>query len=109
MRTTCVFSTSFVGKPQSQTFQPRCHVYLLSDGQFQALPRPQQKLHLFAAHEEGIGPRTLSRLTGVPYSIVQRATSDTVRYDSMVCESLPCDEEFETYIDDSEYEKYPEY
>ena len=77
--------------------------------QFQALPRPQQKLHLFAAHEEGIGPRTLSRLTGVPYSIVQRATSDTVRYGSMVCESLPCDEEFEAYIDDSEYEKYPEY
>ena len=77
--------------------------------QFQALPRPQQKLHLFAAHEEGIGPRTLSRLTGVPYSIVQRATSDTVRYGSMVCESLPCDEEFETHIDDSEYEKYPEY
>ena len=77
--------------------------------QFQALPRPQQKLHLFAAHEEGIGPRTLSRLTGVPYSIVQRATSDTVRYGSMVCESLPGDEEYETYIDDTEYEKYPEY
>ena len=33
--------------------------------QFQALPRPQQKQHLFSAHEEGIGPRTLSRLTGV--------------------------------------------
>ena len=48
-------------------------------------------------------------LTGVPYSIVQRATSDTVRYGGMVCESLPGDEEFETYIDDSEYEKYPEY
>ena len=77
--------------------------------QFQALPRPQQKLHLFAAHEEGIGPRTLSRLTGVPYSIDQRATSDAVRYGSMVCESLSGDEEFETYIDDSEYEKYPEY
>ena len=77
--------------------------------QFQALPRPQQKLHLFAAHEEGIGPRTLSRPTGVPYSIVQRATSDAVRYGSMVCESLPGDEEFETYIDHSEYEKYPEY
>ena len=77
--------------------------------QFQALPRPQQKLHLFAAHEEGIGPRTLSRLTGVPYSIVQRATSDTIRYGSMVCESLPCDEDYQTYIDDSEYEKYPEY
>ena len=83
--------------------------YLLSDGQFQALPRPQQKLHLFAAHEEGIGLRTLSRLTGVPYSIVQRATSDTVRYGSMVCESLPGDDEYETYIDDTEYEKYPEY
>ena len=26
-----------------------------------------------------------------------------------ICESLPCDEEFDTYIDDSEYEKYPEY
>ena len=77
--------------------------------QFQALPRPQQKLHLFAAHEEGIRPRTLSRLTGVPYSIVQRATSDAVRYGSMVYESLPGDEEFGTYIDDSEYEKYSEY
>ena len=77
--------------------------------QFQALPRPQQKLHLFAAHEEGIGPRTLSRLTGVPYSIVQRATSDPVRYGNMVCEPLPDDEEFETYIDDMEYEKFPEY
>ena len=77
--------------------------------QFQALPRPQQKLHLFAAHEEGIGPRTLSRLTGVPYSIVQRATSDTVRYGSTVCESLPGDDEYVTYIDDTEYEKFPEY
>ena len=48
-------------------------------------------------------------LTGVPYSIVQRATSDTVRYGSMVCESLPGDDEYETYIDDTEYEKYPEY
>ena len=76
---------------------------------FSGTSRPQQKLHLFAAHEEGIGPRTLSRLTGVPYSIVQRATSDAVRYGSMVCESLPVDEEYETYIDDTEYEKFPEY
>ena len=52
--------------------------------------------------------RNFSRLTGVPYSIVQRATSDAVRYGNMVCEPLPGDEEFETYIDDSEYEKYPE-
>ena len=55
------------------------------------------------------GTVTLSRLTGVPYSIVQRATSDTVRYGSMVCESLPGDEEYETYIDETEYEKFPEY
>ena len=68
--------------------------------QFQALPRPQQKLHLLAAHEEGIGPRTL---------LVQRVTSDAIRYGSMVCESLPVEEEYETYIDDSEYEKFLEY
>ena len=74
-----------------------------------AILRGVNKLHLFADHEEGIGPRTLSRLTGVPYSIVQRATSDVVRYGNMVCEPLPGDEEFETYIDDSEYEKYSEY
>ena len=60
-------------------------------------------------NEEGIGAPTLSRLTGVPYSIVQRATSDTVRYGNMVCEPLPDDEEFETYIDDMEYETFPEY
>ena len=77
--------------------------------QFQALPRPQQKLHLFAAHEEGIGPRTLSRLTGVPYSIVQRVTSGTSRFDRMVSESHPGDEEFETYIDSTDYEKFPDY
>ena len=48
-------------------------------------------------------------LTGVPYSIVQRVTSDAVRYGNIVCEPLPCDEEYETYIDDAEYEKLPEY
>ena len=74
-----------------------------------AILRGVNKQHLFSVHEEGIGLRTLSRLTGVPYSIVQRATSDTVRYGSMVCESLPGDEDYQTYIDDSEYEKYPEY
>ena len=76
---------------------------------YHAILRDVNKQYLFSAHEEGISTRTLSRLTGVPYSIVQRATSDAVRYGSMVCESLPCDEEFDTYIDDSEYEKYPEY
>ena len=76
---------------------------------YHAILRGVNKQHLLSAHEEGIGPRILSRLTGVPYSIVQRATSDAVRYGSMVCESPSGDDEFETYIDDSEYEKYPEY
>ena len=76
---------------------------------YHAILRGVNKQHLFSAYEQGIGPRTLSRLTGVPYSTVQRATSDTVRYGSMVCESLPVDEEYETYINDSEYEKYPDY
>ena len=76
---------------------------------YHAILRGVNKLHLFAAHEEGIGPRTLSRLTGVPYSIVQRVTSATICYGSMVCESLYGDEDYQTYIDDSEYEKYPEY
>lgn len=38
--------------------------------QFQAIPRPQQKHILYTIHEYGIGPRTLSRLTGVSYSVV---------------------------------------
>ena len=80
---------------QGQTFQPPMScLCLLSDGQ--PCTSPSQG-------------RIFSRLTGVPYSIVQRATSDTVRYGSMVCESLPGDEEYETYIDDTEYEKFPEY
>ena len=74
-----------------------------------AILRGANKQHLFSTHEEGIDPRNPSRLTGVPYSIVQRATSDTIRYGSMVCESLPADEEYETYIDETEYEKFPEY
>ena len=60
-------------------------------------------------NEEDIGAPTLSRLTGVPYSIVQRATSDTIRYGNMVCEPLLGDDEYETYIDDTEYQKIPEY
>ena len=31
--------------------------------EFQQLPRPQQKLCLWEAHEKGIGPRALSHLT----------------------------------------------
>ena len=42
--------------------------------QFQALPRPQQKLHFFAAHEEGIGPRT--PLTSHRCSILHSSKGD---------------------------------
>ena len=31
--------------------------------------------YFYVAHEQGFGRRTLSRLTGVPFSVVQRATS----------------------------------
>lgn len=63
-----------------------------TSAEFQQLPRSQQKHYLWEAHEKGIGPRALSRLTGVPYSIVQRATSaeNEKRLQSgMVCESTP--------------------
>lgn len=75
---------------------------------YHTILRGVNKQYLFSAHEEGIGPRPLSRLTGVPYSIVQRATSGTSRSDGMVSEPLLNDEEFETYIDCAEYEKYPD-
>ncbi len=80
--------------------------------QFQALPRPEQKHYLYEAHEAGVGPRTLSRLTGVPYSIVQRATSGkTVNKDpsAIVSEPDPWDELYETYLDEGDFEQYPEY
>ncbi len=80
--------------------------------QFQALPRPEQKHYLYEAHEAGVGPRTLSRLTGVPYSIVQRATSGkTVNQEppAIVSEPDPWDELYETYLDEGDFEQYPEY
>ena len=58
-------------------------------------------------------PRTLSRLTGVPYSIVQRATSGKAANDndisSCVSEPDPWDALYETFLDDGELEQYPEY
>lgn len=80
--------------------------------QFQALPRPQQKHILYLVHEYGIGPRTLSRLTGVPYAIVQRATSkanEQRNISGMVCESTPEDEHYYTYCDEGYFQQYPDY
>ena len=81
--------------------------------EFQILPRPQQKHVLYMAHEEGLGPRTLSRLTGVTYSVVQKATSaanECKRHHSqMVYETTPEDEEYMTYLSPDEFVKYPEF
>ena len=82
-----------------------------TSAEFQQLSRPQQKHYLWEAHEKGIGPRALFRLTGVPYSIVQRATSaeNEKRLQSgMVCESSPEDEEWYSYCSPDEFEPYPE-
>ena len=63
-------------------------------------------------HEQGVGPRTLSRLTGVPYSVVQRATSKANEQKlqiGVVSEDSPLDELYYSHCDDGEFEKYPEY
>lgn len=88
--------------------------------QFQALSRPLQKHYLYLAHEQGVGPRTLSRLTGVPFSVVQRATSaanERMLQDefchqvssSVLCEQSIEEEIWLEYCDEDEYFKYPEY
>ena len=59
-----------------------------------------------------IGHRALSRLTGVAYSIVQRATSaeNEKRLQSgMVCESTLEDEDWFSYCSPDEFDPYPEY
>ena len=81
--------------------------------QFQAMDRPRQKHCLYLAHEDGVGPRMLSRLTGVTYSIVQKATSaaNERRESSAYAE----DEEQSSPVahdpmdDGYGLEKYPEY
>lgn len=84
----------------------------LNATEFQALERPKQKHYLYMVHEQGVGPRTLSRLTGVPYSVVQRATSkanEQKLQTGVVSEDSPLDELYYSYCDDGEFEKYPEY
>ena len=81
--------------------------------EFQSLPRPKQKHYLFMAHEQGVGPRQLSRLTGISYAIVQRATSaanERLLSDAgMACESTLEDDLYATYCDEGANQKYPEY
>ena len=80
--------------------------------EFQKLSRPFQKHCLWEAHELGVGPRTLSRLTGVAYSIVQRATSkanEEMFQSNIVSESSLADEEYYTYLDAGSFEQFPDY
>lgn len=101
--------TYFTDEEIWQVLTALCNVTTLAD--FQKLPRPHQKHILWEAHEKGIGPRALSRITGVPYSIVQRATSkaNEQRSASMVCEDTPEDELWYTYCEQDEFEQYPDY
>lgn len=62
-----------------------------------------------AWREQATWSLALSRLTGVPYSIVQRAKSGSFLCSEVVCEPLPDDDDYETYLDCTEYEKSPEY
>jgi len=80
--------------------------------EFQSLSRPIQKYYLWLVHEKGVGPRALSRISGVPYSIVQRATSaenERMLHSSMLRETSAEDEEYYTYCDQGCFEQYPEY
>jgi len=75
--------------------------------EFQAIERPQQKYYLFELKERGIGLRTLSRLTGVQYTIIIRATSakkDPYRYQAKAVHDVsPEDELFFTYCDAEDF------
>lgn len=80
--------------------------------EFQQMPRPEQKQALFAAHEEGIGPRVLSRLTGVSYSIVQRVTSNIDQsflrsQRGMIHDTDPEEEEYLTYFSSEDWDDTP--
>lgn len=88
--------------------------------EFQTLPRPKQKHILYMVHEEGVGPRVLSRLTSVTYSVVQKATSaaneQLVQEQYRMCHSVGmvsegdlAKEEWLEYCGEDDFERYPEY
>jgi len=81
--------------------------------EFQQIERPKQKYYLFELTERGIGPRTLSRLTGVQYTIIVRATSaakDKYHYQSKTVHDVsPEDELFFTYCDAEDFVSNPTY
>lgn len=81
----------------------------LSD--FQSLDRPIQKHYLYEAHSFGVGIRTLSRLTGISYTIVRNAaTADIERKRQRhYLEVINSDEQVNYVEDDSILDKYPDY
>lgn len=72
---------------------------------------------MYTIHESGVGPRQISRLTGITYSVVQKATNsinertyyEQLHSEQMVCDSDPETEEYLTYLDPGSFQKYPEY
>lgn len=85
--------------------------------EFQQLSRPYQKHVMYTIHESGVGPRQISRLTGITYSVVQKATNsinertyyEQLHSEQMVRDSDPETEEYLTYLDPGSFQKYPEY
>lgn len=85
--------------------------------EFQKFDRPYQKNIMYTIHEYGVGPRQISRLTGVTYSVVQKLTEVKGtgpvghRYPNQqfVRETDSEEEEYLSYLDSGEFERYPEY
>lgn len=82
-------------------------------GEFQKFDRPYQKEMMYTIHEYGVGPRQISRLTGITYSIVQKATSwsegPVPLTTQVVRDTTPEEDEYLTYLDPGEFEPYPDY
>lgn len=84
-----------------------------NSSEFQSLPRPYQKHIMYYLHEQGVGARTIARLTGVTYSIVQKATNaeNEWRYyqGSQVLDVDPETEEYLSYLDEGSFSASPEW
>lgn len=84
-----------------------------NSAEFQALKRPYQKHIMYYLHEQGVGARTIARLTGVTYSIVQKATNaeNEWRYyqGPQVQDGNPEDEEYLSYLDTDAFSISPDW
>lgn len=84
-----------------------------NSSEFQSLSRPYQKHIMYYLHEQGVGARTISRLTGVTYSIVQKATNaeNEWRYyqGNQVQDTNEMDEEYLSYLDSGSFSLSPDW